>query len=65
MAASDDTPVTKRLENEQEEREIVKSECTGSECNQTSDSMDSNDTITASDITNCTAQCCLNYDKAF
>ena len=65
MAASDDMPVTERLENEQEEREIENSEFTGSECNETSDWMDSNDTITASDITNCTAQCCLKYEKAF
>ena len=64
MAASDDTPVTERLENEQEEREIENSEFTGSECNETSDWMDSNDTITASDITKCSAQCCLNYEKA-
>ena len=65
MAASDDTPVTERLVNEQEEREIENSEFTESEYNQTSDWMDSNDTITASDITNCTAQYCVNYDKAF
>ena len=65
MAASDDTPVTERLENEQEEREIENSEFTVSECNETSDWMDSNNTIIASDITNCTAQSCLNYEKAF
>ena len=44
VAASDDMPVTEKLENEQEEREIENSEFTGSECNETSDWMDSNDT---------------------